>query len=175
MMDRSVTAYLYRKQTLSSVSRGYQMARMHSRNKGKSGSTKPSESKIPTWVRYKEKEIEKLIVKLAKEGKSASEIGVLLRDSYGIPSVKAICKKNVSNILKEKDILPNIPEDLMALIKKNIAVRKHLETNKQDKTALRGLQLTDSKIKRLVKYYKKNGRLPKDWKFEPDRIKLYVE
>ncbi len=150
------------------------MARMHSRDKGKSGSTKPIK-KIPSWMRYKEKEIEKLIIKLAKSGNNPSEIGTILRDTYGIHSVKAVAKKKISAILKENNLLKEIPEDLMALIKKFIAVKKHLEKNKQDKTAKRGLQLTDSKIRRLVKYYKKSGRLPKDWKFEAEKVKMYVE
>jgi len=126
-------------------------------------------------MRYKEKEIEKLIIKLAKSGNNPSEIGTILRDTYGIHSVKAVAKKKISAILKENNLLKEIPEDLMALIKKFIAVKKHLEKNKQDKTAKRGLQLTDSKIRRLVKYYKKSGRLPKDWKFEAEKVKMYVE
>ena len=33
---------------------------------------------------------------MAKEGKSTSEIGILLRDTYGIPSVKLITGKRVN-------------------------------------------------------------------------------
>ena len=43
------------------------MARMHSRDKGKSRSTKPIAKKVPSWVSYKTKEVEKLVVKLSKE------------------------------------------------------------------------------------------------------------
>ena len=151
------------------------MARMHSRKKGKSGSKKPIKKVEKPWVRYKPKEIELLIVKLAKEGKTSSQIGTYLRDAYGIPDVKTITKKKITKILEEKKLLQKIPEDLMALIKKNIAIRKHLETNKKDETANRGLILTESKIRRLVKYYKKTGKLAEDWKFQPERIKLYLE
>ena len=52
------------------------MARMHSRKKGQSGSKKPLKKEKPTWIRYKPAEIELLIVKLAKEGKTSSEIGI---------------------------------------------------------------------------------------------------
>ena len=52
---------------------------------------------------------------------------------------------------------------------------KHMTKNHKDTTALRGIQLTESKIKRLVKYYKRSGRLPEDWKYEPDKIRLYLE
>ena len=150
------------------------MARMHSRKKGKSGSSKPVK-KVASWVRYKEKEIEKLIVKLAKAGKSSSEIGISLRDSYGVNSVKAIMNTKITNVLKKNDLNKEIPEDLMSLIQKLVKNRTHYQNNKHDKTALRGVQLTTSKMMRLIKYYKKAGQLPADWKFDQERIKLYVE
>jgi len=150
------------------------MARMHSRKKGKSGSTKPIAKAVPSWVRYKAKEVELLIVKLAKEGKTSSEIGIILRDSYGIPDVKTLTKKSVTKILEEKKLGAELPEDLMAVIRKNVLVRKHLENNKQDKTAKRGLQIADSKIKRLVDYYKNTGRLDKSWKYDPEKLKLII-
>lgn len=150
------------------------MARMYSRRKGKSKSTKPIK-RIPSWMRYKGKEIEKLIIKLAKAGKNTSEIGMELRDTYGVHSVRAIAGKKVGGILKENELLKEIPEDIMALIRKFIAVKKHLEKNRQDKTAKRGLQLTDSKIRKLAKYCKRIGKIPKDWKFEAEKVKLYIE
>ncbi|RJQ17089.1 30S ribosomal protein S15 [Candidatus Woesearchaeota archaeon] len=151
------------------------MARMHSRAKGKSGSKTMLKKALPTWVRYKPKEVELLIVKLAKENYTPSQIGIHLRDLYGIPDVELITKKKISQILKEKNALPDIPEDLLALIKKSIQVKKHLAENKQDATAKRGYQLTESKIRRLVKYYKLSGRLPADWKYDPEKAKLYTE
>ena len=150
------------------------MARMHSRAKGKSGSTKPSKPNL-TWVRYKSKEVELLVVKLAKQGLPPSQIGLVLRDSYGVPSVKLICKKSIVKILEEHDLKPELPEDLVALMKKFVRVKRHFEENKQDMTAKRGLQLTESKIRRLVKYYKRTGRLLSDWKFDVKRIRLYTE
>lgn len=151
------------------------MARMYSRKKGKSGSTKPLKKSHPVWLGYKPKEIEFLIVKLAKERKTASQIGIFLRDVYGIPDVKTITKKSITNILKEHKLLKQIPEDLTALIKKKINLEKHFEENKQDKPALRGLQLTESKIKRLVKYYKKTKKIPVEWKYDPKNIRIYIE
>ncbi|PIN86425.1 30S ribosomal protein S15 [Candidatus Woesearchaeota archaeon CG10_big_fil_rev_8_21_14_0_10_44_13] len=150
------------------------MARMYSRRKGKSGSNKPIK-KTAIWVRYKPKEIEMLITKLAKEGKSASEIGLFLRDSYGIPNVKSITGKRITIMLKEKNLAKQLPEDLLSLIKKSIAVRKHLEENHKDMAALRGLQLTESKMRRLIKYYKKTKVLPVDWKFDAKSVRMYVE
>ena len=151
------------------------MARMYSRKKGKSSSKKPLVKTKQSWLRYRPKETEMLVVKMAKEGKTASMIGLVLRDSYGIPDVKTITEKSITQILKEKKLAPKIPEDLMALIKKSIAIRKHREENKQDMTSLRGLQLTESKIKRLVKYYKKTKKLPVDWKYDRRKVSLFVE
>lgn len=151
------------------------MARRYSGAKGKSGSKKPVNKATPSWINYKPKEIEKLVIKLAKAGKPGSQIGMHLRDSYGIPSVKIATEKTVSQILKENKLEKQIPEDLMALIKKSIYLRKHLEKNKKDMASKRGLELTDSKIRRLSKYYIETGRLPENWKFHPEKVKLYVE
>ncbi|MFQ5475231.1 MAG: 30S ribosomal protein S15 [Candidatus Nanoarchaeia archaeon] len=151
------------------------MARMHSRVKGKSGSTRPSEIKIPSWMGYKAKEVELLIGKLGKDGMTASRIGLHMRDNYGIPDVKLVAGKSITSILKEKKQLPLIPEDLRALIRKSMIVRKHLEGNNKDEPARRGLQLTESKIKRLVKYYLKSDKLPTDWKYDPRKASTYIE
>ncbi|KYK26824.1 30S ribosomal protein S15 [Euryarchaeota archaeon SM23-78] len=151
------------------------MARMHSRARGKSRSTRPSKKVAPSWLKYKPKEVELLVIKYAKEGKNPSQIGIYLRDGYGIPDVKLVTNKSITQILKEKNLLKEIPEDLMALIRKAVLIRKHLGENKKDMPAKRGLQLTESKIKRLTKYYKKIGRLPMTWRYDPERIKLVVE
>jgi len=151
------------------------MARMYSRKKGKSGSKKPLVEKKNTWVRLKQKECEMIISKLAKEGKPPAEIGLVLRDSYGVPDVKQILKKKITQFLEDKKLAPEIPSDLMALIRKSVIVRKHLEANHKDKTGLRGLQLTDSKIKRLVKYYKGTQKMSLDWKFDAASLRFYVE
>lgn len=116
-----------------------------------------------------------LVVKYAKEGTPSSRIGLLLRDEYGIPSVKTITGKSVSAILKEKKLTAEIPDDLMALMRKAVLIRKHLEENKKDMPGKRGLQLTESKINRLAKYYKEHGQLDTTWKYDPERIKLQVE
>lgn len=151
------------------------MARMYSRKHGKSGSKKPSKKIIPSWIRYKPNEVEHLVIKVAKEGKSTSQVGTYLRDVYGIPDVKTITKKSISDILDEKKLLPKIPEDLMALIKRSVFIRKHLEKNHLDTSAIRGLQITESKIGKLSKYYKLNGKIPQDWKYDPSKVSLLVE
>lgn len=148
------------------------MARMHSRDKGKSGSSKPAK-RVPTWAPFKGKEVEKLVLKYAKAGKDSSEIGMILRDSYGINSVKALTEKKIGQILKENNLQPELPEDLLNLIKKLIDVKTHFEKNKQDMTSKRGVLLTSSKIRRLVKYYTRSGRVAKDFNVDMNRLKMY--
>lgn len=151
------------------------MARMHSRDKGKSGSTRPSNPRVPSWLSYKPKEVELLVLKYAREGLSPSKIGIRLRDHHGIPDVKLVTRKSITKILEEKGLLKEIPEDLMALIAKIVKLKKHMEENHKDMSGKRGLQLTESKLLRLVKYYKRTGRLPADWKYDPSRLELYLE
>ena len=151
------------------------MARMHSRKRGKHGSKKPAKKSAPSWILYDAKKTELLIAKLAKEGRTNSQIGVILRDVYGIPSASALCGKSVSAIIKEKNLVPEVPEDLSALFRKYASIKKHLDTNKHDETAARGLHLAESKINRLVKYYKRVGRIPNTWKFEADRMGFFAE
>jgi len=148
---------------------------MYSRKKGKSGSTKPINTKKLTWLRYTNKEVEHFITKLAKEGKTSSQIGLILRDTYGVPDVKSTLKKKITIILKEKGLAKKLPEELTNLIKKQIKIMKHLETNKKDQPSKRGLTLTESKINRLVRYYKKSGKLPQDWKYDSKKAKLIIE
>jgi len=148
---------------------------MYSRKKGKSGSTKPINTKKLTWLRYTNKEVEHFITKLAKEGKTSSQIGLILRDTYGVPDVKSTLKKKITIILKEKGLAKKLPEELTNLIKKQIKIMKHLETNKKDQPSKRGLTLTESKINKLVRYYKKSGKLPQDWKYDSKKAKLLIE
>ncbi|MBS3149288.1 30S ribosomal protein S15 [Candidatus Woesearchaeota archaeon] len=150
------------------------MARMHSRKKGKSGSIKPIKKTKPTWVRYSETEVESLVVKLAKAGNNSAKIGLILRDSYGVPDVKIITKNKIGDILKNQKLSPAYPDDFTSLIKKEINIQKHLEKFKKDQVAKRGLKLTSSKINRLAKYYKRKGILPEDWRYDREKAKLIV-
>ena len=139
---------------------------MDSRRRGKAGSEKPLLAPVPSWVQYKKDEIETLVVKLAKQGISPSQIGLILRDSYGIPDVEKLAGRKLGKILEEKNLAPEIPESLQALIKNAVQIKKHMETNKKDMHSKLGLQRTEAKIFRLVKYYKRTGRLPENWKYK---------
>ncbi|MBS3095402.1 30S ribosomal protein S15 [Candidatus Woesearchaeota archaeon] len=150
------------------------MARQYSGKHGKHGSKKPIKKVKPVWLTYSPKEVEQLVVKLSKSGKAPSQIGLILRDSYGIPDTQTITGKKITNILEENKIIPEFPEDLISLMKREILLLKHLEKNKHDMTAKRGLHITESKINKLSKYYKSTGVLPGTWKYDRERIRLIV-
>lgn len=149
------------------------MARMHARKRGKSGSKKPMID--AQWVSYDAKEVEKLVLKLRKEGMTQAMIGMTLRDQYGIPSVKTITKKTIKQILKENESLPQIPEDMLNMLRKAVNLRNHLVTERKDYTSKHGLELLESKIRRLGKYYIRRKELPANWKYDPERAKLIVQ
>ena len=145
---------------------------MHSRKHGKSGSKKP-EKKRHAWLMYEPAEIEKLIVKLAKEGKQNSDIGTILRDQYGVADVRSL-NIRVAKVA-EKEVKKEVPDDMYNLIKKAILLRRHLNSNHHDAKAIHGLELLESKVRRLGKYYARKGKLPSGWKYDPEKAKLLVK
>jgi len=106
---------------------------MYSGSKGKHGSKRPLNPSF-SWVKYTQKEIEQLIIKLAKSEKTPAQIGLILRDSYGIPDIRKLAGKKVKKILDENKLKAKIPEELIALIKSGINLGKHLEKNTHQKT-----------------------------------------
>ena len=150
------------------------MAKMHTRTKGKSGSTRPIRTESPAWSTATAEEITTVILDMWKLGNSTSVIGMHLRDNYGVPDVKLATGKKITDILKENDEAPNVPEDLYNLIVKAIGMRKHLVANHKDVHNKRSLQSTESKIRRLVKYYQSTKVLPADWKYKPETAEMLI-
>ncbi|MEM2109631.1 MAG: 30S ribosomal protein S15 [Candidatus Odinarchaeota archaeon] len=141
------------------------MARMHSKRRGKSKSVRPPLKKAPEWCTRTSEEVEALIVKYARSGETASKIGLILRDQHGIPLTKNIANKKITQILREKGLAPQFPEDLSNLIRKAQGLKTHLEEHPKDFHSKRGLQLIESKIRRLTEYYKSKNMLPANWKY----------
>jgi len=135
------------------------------KEKGESHSKRPISRRSPSWCKYTSEEVEALVIKLAREGNSPSRIGVILRDQYGIPLVKTITGKDVYDILRENNLNPSIPEDLEMLLKKAANLRAHLERHRSDTFNRRAIQVIESKIYSLSKYYKSKGVLAEDWKY----------
>jgi len=127
---------------------------------------RPVTPSVPTWVKQTSDEIEELVVKYAKEGLKTSEIGIKLRDQYAIPLTRQIVKKSVTEILEQKGVKPDMPEDLNNLVTKSLGLQKHLRANKSDRRNVRSLELLEAKVHRLSSYYKEIGRIPKTWKYK---------
>ncbi|MHA1467958.1 MAG: 30S ribosomal protein S15 [Promethearchaeota archaeon] len=53
-------------------------------------------------------------------------------------------------------------------------MRKHMEENHKDLEGKKGLQRTESKIYRLIKYYKKAKVLDSTFKYDPEKIRTLV-
>lgn len=129
----------------------------------------------PEWLEMTEEEIVELIVKLHREGQSTSQIGIILRDQYGIPSTKTVLGAKITEILKDNGTEFEYPEDLLNLIKRAVNIREHLEENPKDLHSKRGLMIIESKIRRLVKYYTRNNVLPEGWRYDPKTAALLVK
>lgn len=151
------------------------MARIYARKSGKSGSTRPYRTEKPSWVTMQSSEIEDLILKFHNEGLSTSSIGERLRDQYGIPNVKLTTGKRITKVLEDKGIQFKIPEDLTNLMKRAVHLHEMLQRNTRDIHNRRNLNLIEAKIRRLVRYYKKTGKLPDDWSYSISTAKLLVE
>ncbi|GJY38628.1 40S ribosomal protein S13 [Tanacetum coccineum] len=107
------------------------MGRMHSSGKGISASAKPYKRTRPSWLKI-----------------SPQDIGVILRDSQGIAQVNSVTSSKILIIFKAHAtwLAPETLEDLYHLIKKAVAIRKHLERNRKDKDSKFRLILVESRI-----------------------------
>ena len=99
-------------------------------------------------------QVDEIITKMSRKGMTPSMIGVVLRDSHGVPQVGSVTGSKVLRILKKNGLAPEIPEDLYYMIKKAVVMRKHLEVNRKDKDGKFRLILVESRIHRLARYYK---------------------
>lgn len=142
------------------------MTRMHSDGRGESGSDKPITKKTPDWVEYDEEEVIDLVVKLRRDGHDPSKIGIKLRDQYGIPSVKELTDKSITDILEEEGMELDLPEDLQNLLDKAENIQDHLEENGKDEQAQRRLELTEAKIRRIASYHRENENIDEEWEYE---------
>tara|TARA_B100001029_G_scaffold107367_1_gene88630 strand:+ start:1746 stop:2192 length:447 start_codon:yes stop_codon:yes gene_type:complete len=148
---------------------------MHSPGRGKSGSTKPLVDKAPEWSNTDAKEVTELILSLAAEGHTPTTIGTILRDQHAVPDVRLVLGKRLGQVLAENEITPKYPEDMMSLMRRALRLIDHLESNRKDRHNSRQLELTESKIRRLSRYYKGRGQLDTEWTYKRDELRLVVE
>ncbi|WP_410963637.1 hypothetical protein, partial [Salmonella sp. SAL4455] len=77
----------------------------HAHNRGKSHSTRPTSKSVPTWVNIRHSDLTSNILKMYNEdGLTASQIGIILRDESGIPLVKPILGKTITDVLRENGV-----------------------------------------------------------------------
>ena len=151
------------------------MSRIHSRRKGKAGSHRPYPMTKPEWVTVPNEEIVARAVQLAKTGIPAAQVGQNLRDSLGVPSVRAMTGRRLESLLAENGVRPEIPDDLQALLKRVVHLQRHLETHPTDRANRRGLSLMESRIRRLAHYYRQRRRIPENWRYSAAGAALQVE
>ena len=82
------------------------MGRMHSKGKGMSASAIPYRRGKASWCKSESQDVWDKICKLSKKGLTPSQIGVLLRDSDGIPQVRSVTGTKVLRILKGNGVCP---------------------------------------------------------------------
>ena len=148
---------------------------MHSKGKGSSGSTKPHSNAPPEWSNSDKKEIEELIVQLSDEGHTNASIGTVLRDKHGVPDVRLVTGERISQTLNRLGKSAGLPEDLMSLMRRALRLIDHLSQNSKDIHNRRQLELCESKIRRLSRYYKENNQIDTDWTYKRDQLRLMVE
>ena len=151
------------------------MARMHARRRGRSGSKRPIVDKAPSWVQQSPSEVKDMVAKLSGEGVSMAKIGLILRDQHAVPSVRLVTGMSMKEICVEKGIKAKLPEDLSDLMRTAVRLSGHIKKNPKDRHNTRGMHLVESKIRRLVKYYKSEGILPEGWSYSIATAALQVE
>ncbi len=151
---------------------------MHTRRRGKSGSDRPATDENPEWSDVDASDVEERVVELAEQGNDPSQIGMKLRDEgvtgTPVPNVKLATGKKVTEILDEHDATPDLPEDLRNLMERAVRLRDHMEENQQDFQNKRALQNTESKVRRLVAYYR-GDELDADFEYDYEEVKELLE
>ncbi len=151
------------------------MSRMHSKGKGSSGSSKPHSKDPPEWSNSDKEEIEELIVQLSDEGHTNASIGTMLRDKHGVPDVRLVTGERISQTLNRLGKSSGLPEDLMSLMRRALRLIDHLTQNSKDIHNRRQLELCESKIRRLSRYYRENNQIDSEWTYKRDQLRLMVE
>ncbi len=150
------------------------MAKIHSRKRGNSRSRKPIVVE-KTKTLHSDEEIKEKVIELAKKGTRASEIGLIMRDQYGVGDLRAFLDDRLVTFLKKEKTAPEYPQDLIDLIRKAVKMRVHMKKNVTDNNNKVKLSHVESKIHRLVKYYKKEKVLTSDWKYQHDKANLLLK
>jgi small subunit ribosomal protein S15 len=149
---------------------------MYKSRRGQSGSSRPHVNEAPDWSETDKDVVQALILDLAKTGLSSAEIGTILRDKHAVPNVRLVLGKRISQVLAENGASKSYPEDMMNLMRQAVGIINHLGAgNHKDLHNKRALEITEAKIRKLSNYYKDEGRLPAEWRYKRDELRLMVE
>ncbi|DAC59280.1 MAG TPA: 30S ribosomal protein S15, partial [Candidatus Poseidoniales archaeon] len=141
-----------------------------------SGSSKPYVTEAPEWSNTNSDEVTNLVVELGKAGHSTAVIGTIMRDQHAVPDVRLVTGKRIGAILAENDIGGSYPEDMMNLMRQAARIIEHLGSgNHKDLHNKRSLEITEAKIRKLASYYISEGKLPSEWRYKRDELRLMVE
>ena len=151
------------------------MSRIHSGRKGRAGSHRPYPVAKPAWVTATTEEIVAQGTQMVKAGRSAAQVGLALRDGYGVPSVRAVTGQRLGALLAAHGLRPEIPDDLQSLLKRVVHLQHHLEAHPNDLANRRGLNLMESRIRRLAHYYRQRRRIPESRRYSSAGAALQVE
>ncbi len=99
-------------------------------------------------IKMNVKEVEKIIIDLAKQGNSSEKIGLILRDQHGIPKAKTLGIK-VGSIMEKNGFAKN--NDKKNIISKIENLGNHFKKNKHDYTAQRKSVMYASRVKKMEK------------------------
>jgi small subunit ribosomal protein S15 len=130
-----------------------------------------SEAKAKTDM----KQLEEAITAYAKQGMKGALIGQRMKDKHGVGYLKPVLGRRLTVFLVEKGFKSELPSDMLDLMKKAVNMRKHLSANHRDVHGTTRLHRVESKIWRLGKYYRNSGRLPSDWKYDPEQAALIIK
>jgi len=151
---------------------------MHTRRRGSSGSDKPAADEPPEWSDVDADAVEERVVELVEQGHEPAQIGMKLRDEgvqgTPVPDVKLATGKKVTEILEEHDAAPEIPEDLYNLLERAVRLREHMDEHPGDAQNKRALQNTESKIRRLVNYYR-GDEIDEEFTYTAERARELTE
>ena len=151
------------------------MSRIHSGRRGRSGSKRPYPLVKPEWVPLDSEEVIEEATKLAKTGVSPAQVGTTLRDSFGVPSVRAVTGRRLVPLLRAQGVTAELPDDLQALLKRVVHLQRHLLGHPKDHANRRGLTLMESRIRRLARYNRQRNLLPEKWSYTSAGAVLQVE
>ncbi len=151
------------------------MAKMHTGGHGKSKSRKPKLEGSANADNGAMQDAKTLILGYAKQNMHPAMMGQVLKEKNNVPYIRQMFGKRLVEMLEQEGFKRELPVDMLDLIKKAVNMREHIAANHNDAHNKLRLIRTESKIWRLIKYYKRRKTLPADWKYEPEKAALLVK